>query len=421
MVRLLDPTSAFIRDAFAEYYQHFQAPAPTSIQKREFAFATLAERMMLRHKSFKTAELLKEYLASLVPSDVYYSCAYYDDPEAEMDKKGWLGSDLIFDIDADHIQTSCGKIHDEWVCMECDLRGKGLVPDRCPACGGQKFNVKTWPCEDCLGSARSEAIKLLDVLSNDFGFPETEMHAFFSGHRGYHVHVESEIIRELDSGARKEIVDYICGLGLDTSIFGLDESFGRGKQASKRSRLGDQGWHRRIAKTMRDLVLNASCEDYENLGVGKNVVGTIMKNKGEILRGWNSDAPYPIVRGIGLETWRKLFKYSVSSASAEIDTVVTTDTHRLIRLAGALHGKTGFKKIEFPVSKIIDFDPFKTAVAFKKGTVSIFVSNAPRFRIGDEAFGPYKDQKVELPTAAAVLLICRNRAEVVERDVRRAI
>jgi DNA primase small subunit len=100
--------------------------------------------------------------------------------------------------------------------------------------------------------------------------------------------------------------------------------------------------------------------------------------------------------------------------SAKIDTVVTTDIHRLIRLADTLHGKTGFLKVEFPVSTTASFDPFKDAIAFKEGTATVNVSDAPEFRLGDELFGPYRDKKVELPTAAAVLLICKGRAEVAE-------
>ena len=100
--------------------------------------------------------------------------------------------------------------------------------------------------------------------------------------------------------------------------------------------------------------------------------------------------------------------------SAEIDTVVTTDIHRLIRLTDTLHGKTGLKKVEFPVSAIEGFDPFKRAVVFKTGSVSVLVSDAPEFRLGDEMFGPYKKQKVVLPTAAAMLLVCKGRAGVIE-------
>ena len=52
------------------------------------------------------------------------------------------------------------------------------------------------------------------------------------------------------------------------------------------------------------------------------------------------------------------------------------------------------------------------AVAFKEGAARVSVSNAPEFKLSGETFGPYKNQKVELPTAAAVLLILKGRAEV---------
>jgi len=88
--------------------------------------------------------------------------------------------------------------------------------------------------------------------------------------------------------------------------------------------------------------------------------------------------------------------------------------HRLIRANGTLHGKTGLLKAKVPVSRLRSFDPFKEAVAFKEGEAEIFVSDAPEFRLGGETFGPYKNQKVRLSTAAAVLLICKGRAEVLK-------
>jgi hypothetical protein len=69
--------------------------------------------------------------------------------------------------------------------------------------------------------------------------------------------------------------------------------------------------------------------------------------------------------------------------------------------------------VEFKPSELQDFDPFTGAVAFKKGTVRVLVSDAPEFRMGGETLGPYKNQTLELPVAAAVLLICKRRAEVV--------
>jgi hypothetical protein len=44
----------------------------------------------------------------------------------------------------------------------------------------------------------------------------------------------------------------------------------------------------------------------------------------------------------------------------------------------------------------------------------VSVSCAPQFRLGENQFGPYRNEKLELPTAAAVLLICKGRAEAMK-------
>jgi len=409
-------STEFLKRIFADFYRREAKSInpPLAIEKREFGFVSFVEGRMYRHKRFDSVDELRSFFENAFVSDAYYSCAYYEDPEAEMDKKGWLGADLIFDIDADHIPTPCGKIHDEWTCGSCGFVGKGLTPENCPACGGQKFDVKTWPCEECLNSAKAEAVKLLDMLQRDFGFSGNETHIFFSGHRGYHIHIENETVRTLDAVARKEIVDYVCGLGLDTGFKGLAEKKPGRTHFPNSPRLNDLGWRGRLAKKMYDFVLNAKQEDYVRLGLKKNVVEMISQNKDAILKRWDDLGPYRAVKGVGFETWRRIVESCAESLSAKVDTVVTTDIHRLIRLTGALHGKTGLRKVEFPVSNVETFDPFRSAVAFKKGSVTVFVSDAPEFRLGDEAFGPYKDQTVELPTAAAVLLVCKGRAEAIE-------
>lgn len=343
-----------------------------------------------------------------VPRDAYFSCAYYEEPEAEMDKKDWLGADLIFDIDADHIPTPCDKVHDEWTCSKCGFAGKGVVPENCPACGGEKFDDSTWPCEVCLGSAKSETVKLLDILMKDCGLSQKEIRLFFSGHRGYHVHVEGESVKSLDTVARKEIVDYVCGLGFDPAFHGLNEN------GLKNLDLKGSGWRGRIVRGIYSLVLNARLEDYRSMGLKRNIAEALTKHKDAILRNWNASRPFGAIKGVGSETWKRIVEYSAESQSANVDTVVTTDIHRLIRLAGTLHGKTGLMKIEFPVSRIDGFDPLRSAIAFRGGTITVFVSSAPKFRLGDETFGPYRNQRIELPTAAAVLLLCKRRAEVVD-------
>jgi DNA primase small subunit len=400
---------AFVQNMFSNYYKSYSRPRESiqAIESREFGFASFDGRM-LRHKGFNSEQELEGFLQDCVPRDAYFSCAYYDEPEAEMEKKGWLGADLIFDIDADHIPTSCDKVHDRWICGNCGFTGRGAVPENCPACGSEKFDESTWPCEVCLASAKHETVKLLDILMMDFGFSSNELRVFFSGHRGFHVHVDSKAVKDLDSVARREIVDYVSSLGIDIGFHGLSE------KGPKMLNFHDPGWRGRIAKGVHDFVLSAGTQDYRNEGLRVSVAEALVRNKMAILRDLNESGPLKAVKGAGPETWKKIIKRAIMSQSANVDTVVTTDIHRLIRLGETLHGKTGLKKTEFPLSATDYFDPFRSATVFNEGTVTVLVSDAPRFRLGDQMFGPYKNLKVDLPTAAAVLLICKKRAEVIE-------
>jgi DNA primase small subunit len=366
---------------------------------------------MLRHKAFKNASELACFLRDFVPKDAYFSCAYYENPEAEMDRKEWLGADLIFDVDADHIPTGCDKIHDEWTCGGCGFSGKGIVPERCPICEGEKFTVTTWPCENCLASAKEETIKLLDMLMEDFGISNDEVKVFFSGHRGYHVHVECEAVKTLDGIARKEIVDYITGLGLETSNFIEDKTF---RRTQKKSIQNFHGWRRRISIGLSEFFKKATEEELIGIGVKRNVAKNVLREKNVLFKNGAGLEMLGSIKGLGLKTWTKIVEHVASAKSSKIDTVVTTDIHRLIRLPETLHGKTGFKKVKFSASNVESFDPFKEAVAFKKGKIKVFVYDAPEFRLNEETFGPYKSRKVELSTAAALLLLCKNKAEVID-------
>jgi DNA primase small subunit len=404
----------YVTRTFSDFYHNPQNkfPPPEAVSERELAFFLFKERIMVRHRSAPNLNALRRLICDLEPSDVYYSCAYYENPEADMDKKGWQGADLVFDIDADHIPTTCDKIHDEWLCGKCGFKGRGPTPDNCPACGGEKFDAKSWPCERCIDSARDETVKLVDMLEKDFGLSERDLRVFFSGHRGYHVHVETEAIRTLDSMARKEMVDFITGSGLNLSR--KESVSSDGKVASRAFGLRRFGRYGRLKQDMRDFIEAATKEDLAVAGIKGSASTAILQFKQQVLERCVEQGMWGSVRGIGDETWFKIAAYLTNLEISIIDTVVTTDIHRLIRMNGTLHGKTGLKKAEFPVKRLGDFDPFREAVAFKEGTAKVSVSSAPEFRIGNSMYGPYKNETVELPTAAAVLLICKGRAEAVK-------
>ncbi|MEL9991543.1 MAG: DNA primase small subunit domain-containing protein [Thermoproteus sp.] len=176
--------SRLIEALFRDYYRKARLEIP-EIERREVGVLTLGG-VMTRHKAFRSVEELRSFCLKEPPLGLYYSVALYERPdEKDMDAKGWLGADLVFDIDGDHLDT--------------------------PSCRGMELlNVK------CLEDAKEEAVKLLEALRNELGLEGTPV---YSGHRGFHVHVRSEEVRSLDSSERRRLVDFLVGRNLDPSKF----------------------------------------------------------------------------------------------------------------------------------------------------------------------------------------------------------
>lgn len=408
-------TQTFVRSRFAEFYEEMatNVEPPSSLEQREFGFLLFKENVMIRHKGFARVEDLASFIKHNVPSHAYYSTAYYEMPEEKMEDKGWLGADLYFDIDADHIPTKCSKVHDTWTCKSCGFAGKGVPPEKCPACDGRSFEDRVWPCEVCLETAKQETQRLSDIMTVEFGFSPEEVSISFSGHRGYHLHVESEAVGELDSVARKEIVDYVTGVGLEAAFHKLEESgLGRPKITSGPD-VNDIGWRGRIARGTREFLQAATEEDLKRLGFHKKAVEEIVKSKDMIAESWKRTGPWAMIKSLGAGDWKVIIQQAAEKQSVKVDTVVTTDIHRLIRLPNSLHGKTGLLKVRVQTGRLEVFDPLRSAVAFKRGEATLYIDEAPQFRLGEETYGPFRDRKSELPMAAALFLLCKGAAKVV--------
>ena len=148
---------------------------PTFFGNREFAI--IKEGRMWRHLQFDNIQKLRAFLIQHRPDHVYFSSAKYKMPgEKDMLTKraGWLGSDLVFDIDNDHLE----------------------IPT--------------------IDEATYHALMLKDLLINNFGL---EISLFtFSGSRGYHIHIRDDKIQFLNNHERGQICEYITGFDIDIDV-----------------------------------------------------------------------------------------------------------------------------------------------------------------------------------------------------------
>jgi DNA primase small subunit len=345
------------------------------------------------------------------PAHVFHSAAYYETPDApQMPLKGWQGADLVFDIDADHFDLPCQKQHDSWWCLDCEKNGRGHRPDQCPQCNGTRLKALKWMCEECLAKSKHEAIKIIEnFLVPDMGISRNDIRVVFSGHRGYHIHALTPKLHSLGSQERREIVDYISGTGIDFRYHGfVENSSGVPKGPDSRS----LGWERKIAQGIRQLFQTP--EQLSHIpGLRANQIRILQQDAKSIYKQLGEEPPrYVTPKGVGQKAWYTIAQHVVESYSAVVDEPVTTDIHRLIRLPGSLHGKTGFLVKLLDFAKFDNFDPFSHAQVFS-GTATVQISNVPAFTLEGVQYPPMREIKKELPLSAAMLLLCKGVAELI--------
>ena len=377
-------TRTYLEGRFGDYYRRSGVSLPPAADRREWGHIpwSAGSTTMIRHQSLLDIGDLDDFLHRTAPRHVYFSSARFADPGASsMDEKGWQSADLVFDLDADHLP---------------------------------RVDPETTSYAEMLAACKKQLLNLLSFLDDDLGFEQTTV--VFSGGRGYHVHVRDSEVRELDSEARREIVDYVRAIGLDREGLITTESY-QGTTRRVLRRRG--GWgarvHRRLvdlAETLREMDQTDALDRLQELdGIGEGRAETILgqlEHNFDAIRAGNVEAGGPGTR-ILVDA---LAEEAVEAETAPIDEPVTTDTKRLIRLPGSLHGGSGLVVTPLDRSEIADFRPLSHAIPerFRGRDIRISITEpGPVTFDGDTFTIPEGDQAVE--ECLGVFLMTRGRAE----------
>ncbi|HJH26751.1 MAG TPA: DNA primase catalytic subunit PriS [Methanophagales archaeon] len=391
-----EKTKLFVRTKFEEYYRHARISIPKDFWMREWGFVFLdhyfpGKLVMRRHKSFATEKELVNYLRENAPAHAYHSAAIYKYPAADMANKGWLGADLIFDLDADHIVS--------------------------------ETELEQYSYEDLLVQVKKETEKLIDFMLNDFGFHEKDMELVFSGSRGYHIHIGTEEVRGLGSRERREIVDYVMGTGLDMKSFIDTQEEHSGKMRGREDlRLVPEGWGKRLLKGLIDLLHEiAEMEEEKAIEKLKQIGELKDKNARNIIKIAKDDTVMVrIEKGqiprFGKQIWEGITKAvtkTVRVKSADrVDEPVTSDIKRLIRLPNSLHGKSSLAVKPLRIETFKAFNPLDDAVVFGDSPVEITVSRNSSIKLKGEIYKVEQGEVVSVPEHVAVYFMCRGVAEI---------
>ncbi|WP_434731744.1 DNA primase small subunit domain-containing protein [Thermogladius sp. KZ2Tp1] len=363
-----------------QYYSRRPLVEPPNLHSREIALVDLESETYVRHLSFPSmAQLYHFILDQKTPLHLYYSSAVYEDPSAEnMSMKGWKGSELIFDIDVDHLPGCELKLK---VCVE-DNSVLGEHAEKCPS-GSEPVEVSVIEPE-CFRKGLSEASKLREILEDDFGFRDVKV--YFSGHRGFHVRVSDDLALDLTREARASIADYVSCENMDVSrLFPSDTSSRAGFVYFGESEVG-----------FRKRVLKLALE----MGLAEKVVAA---------EGFRSP-PRHSERGVLYRLPGEYLSNLLSDLCVKVDKVVTMDITRLSRFEGGINGKAGLKVAEFK-----EAEPFSFTDLFAwsgRVVVSPLIDFAG-FRVFDQKLNLKRGVRLEMEAPYAIYLILKKLANYV--------
>ena len=397
----MDQNSRFLLKMFRRYYKENEMPMPSRFGRREFGFMYFDRDFMQRHMSFSNPTEMRKFMIAQVPKHSYYSTAYYRRPNAPtMEEKGWMGADLIFDLDADHLE------------------------------GAEDMSYS-----QMMDQIKKEMINLLDsFLYNDLGFDEKDVGIYFSGGRGYHAHIELNDVTGLGSHERREIVDFVTSNGLDIDRVFRQENVVRSVvnvKGQERNNIStfrtippedSGGWWLRMRNGLKDVVNDVCDQDTKDLkrtypSIKSMSPKTIESYRDDLIK--SRDVIFVNNRMATLKKGTqdmliKIMKEDVAyRLSGEVDEPVTADIKRLIRLPGSLHGKTGLKVMPITRDELNGFDPLMDALpeSYTSDPITVNVKRKTDIKINGERFD-LDIGVTEVPEYAAVFLVGRRIADI---------
>ena len=403
----MDDNQRFLYSNFRRYYKTNRPIMPDRFTRREFGFMFFDRTYVQRHMGFARPDDLRRFMTGQVPSHSYYSTSYYRKPDAPtMDEKDWMGAELIFDLDADHLD-----------------------------------GAKEMTYSEMLVQIRSEMMHLVDsFLLDDLGFTEDQVHITFSGGRGYHAHVRTPDIMTLGTHERRELVDYITGSGLNIDwVFPYNRvptsqvvTGGGVRTNVAKDRLippaDSGGWKKRMRNGLMDVV-NDLCDvdpkvfkkDYPSIKGSKTdtlvkAQEELRKTRGILFEKNTMAILSPSTQNILVKIMKEDMAHRLSG---EVDEPVTADIKRLIRLPGSVHGKSGLRVTPISRQELTDFDPLQMAVPdeYSDEEVKITMRKPSKLDMKGQHFD--LDGETMVPEWAAVFLIGRKMADIgFESEVR---
>jgi len=300
--------------------------------RREFGFQVVRDNTIkfIRNISFATPEALMKFIQQKIPLSMYVGAIYSEGPDYRKNKSiqqlQWIKRELVFDLDL----TEYDPVR------PCDCRGKNKM------------------CNICWELINVSMVWIHETLKEDFGVKKISW--FFSGRRGVHAWIQDPEFSILNNDQRASIVDYLAffkgdGNTAKFSLIAKDNPF----------------YLERVVKLIYETYIReANVDQLLNLGFKKERAMYILnqRDKYGISREFLQKYVFSDFKGPNISSSERLpSKEAIRDAillrwSPRIDTAVTIDLRRILRLPGSIHGETGRIVRSIEEDELDYFDPF---------------------------------------------------------------
>lgn len=296
--------------------------------KREFGFQVVKNDQIrfVRNISFATPTDLLRYIRKQIPLAIYVGAIYSEGPnyyeQRTIQQLDWIRREFIFDIDLTEYD----------LVRPCDCKGKNMV------------------CELCWELINASIHWIHETLLEDFGVKEIKW--VFSGRRGVHAWILDYNMSLLDEEQRTAIVEYLT----------FFKGEGTSASYSPNARYNTKYQERTNELLFQSFFKNATISQIEKLGFSTQRSKFILDQRDRVgvntsfLNNYvfNTDKLKVATPLQSYPSREKILQNIILQWSPRIDTAVTIDLRRILRMPGSVHGESG-KLVKFLDYDEIDF------------------------------------------------------------------
>ncbi|MBK38566.1 MAG: hypothetical protein CMB45_06225 [Euryarchaeota archaeon] len=416
-----------------EYYSNADLHLD-NVPRREFAFLTWDDRM-IRHQAFDDSDSVLELALKRAPKAIYASLSHYLDPSYRSPK----GDDRK-SID----------------CQECSHTYSSVKQSApCPVCGTQNEKANVNPKDrramdlafdidygdipgaglrtpkENLGAAARSTMNLANLLVSDLGFDYSDLDITFSGKKGFHIRVKIEghplfsDSAQQDESVRKALVSYVSGNDFSPMDFILVRAHAQGANTWHLKGF-ESGWGKRFNESVEYVLKGAkgSAEDFDKILDLYSPWYDDKKRKGtkktlpsaKVTEGFKAECyehGESIMKGGDIRQMRdadakRLLYFALARTrlryGAFVDTKVTADKARVLRIPGSLHGGSGLVCCKVP--SLEHLKDMSWVLDLQKETLGDEEVDVSISRVANTYYGVYEPGEHKVPKYIAYALLC---------------